>query len=170
MATIAQRVRWQECWGAEDFRWRTQGLGSAGRQGVGSQQTFESGIWTFSPSVKSTTADWRWSLMASLCSGVRRLPSTQPWCLQSGATGTARRQCARSSLPSKEAEGVDLPRVGAAARSRPAGGFGLQGGGDNRPKSHGTSWLAAAKARSEPEFEGSCGHCGKWGHKQKYCR
>ena len=23
---------------------------------------------------------------------------------------------------------------------------------------------------SSPKFEGYCGHCGKWGHKQKYCR
>ena len=26
------------------------------------------------------------------------------------------------------------------------------------------------KHESSPKFEGYCGHCGKWGHKQKYCR
>ena len=26
------------------------------------------------------------------------------------------------------------------------------------------------KHESSPKFEGCCGHCGKWGHKQKYCR
>ena len=42
---------------------------------------------------------------------------------------TSVRNSERSSLgPSKEAEGADLPRIGAAARSCPAGGFGLLGG------------------------------------------
>ena len=27
-----------------------------------------------------------------------------------------------------------------------------------------------SKHKNSPKFEGYCGHCGKWGHKRKYCR
>ena len=87
VATTVQRVRWQGCWAAEDFRWRAQQLGSAGRQGEGSRPMSESRTWTSCLSVISTTVGWKWWLMASPCSGGRSWPSTPPWCLQSGVTG-----------------------------------------------------------------------------------
>ena len=84
------------------------------------------------PPVKSTTADWRWSFMAA-----PQFRGAQLAIDHHGVSNPERRDGStsvrnsrRSSLgPSKEAEGADLPRVGAAARSRPAGGFGLRGGG-----------------------------------------
>ena len=152
VAIIAQRVRWQECWGAEDFRWRTQPLGSAGRQGVGSQQTFESRIWTSSPSVKSTTADWRWSLMASLCSGVRSLPSTPPWCLQSGATGRldVSAQQSAEQLWTKQGGGRSgLTPSWRSSTVAPGWWFWAARWGDDGLKSHGSSWLHLRQPRRD---------------------
>ena len=81
--------------------------------------------------------------MASFCSGVRSSPSTP---VRSDGTSV------RSGANQARAEGTDLPRVGAAARSCPAG-FGLRGGG----RWSEVFWqflasLAAAKARFEPEL------------------
>ena len=93
------------------------------RQGVGSQQTFESRIWT-SSSIKST-------------------PPSVPGCADRhrhhhGVSSPERRDCStsvrnsqRSSLgPSEEAEGADLPRV------VPGWWFWAARWGDGGPKNH----------------------------------
>ena len=50
VAIIAQRVRWQECWSAEDFRWRTQPV--CREAGGRVTTTFESKIWTPPPPLR----------------------------------------------------------------------------------------------------------------------
>ena len=86
VATTVQRVRWQGCWAAEDFRWRAQQLASAGGRG------------RVTTNVRVQDMDFlplRHLDNRRLEVVVDGLPlfrgrswlSTPPWCLQSGVTG-----------------------------------------------------------------------------------
>ena len=130
VAIIAQRVRWQECWGAEDFRWRTQPLA---REAGGRVTT----------NVRVQDMD-----LLPLCSGVRSSPSIprRDCSMSVTVSGAALDQARRR----KERTYPELAKQHGRARLVV---LGCEVGGRWSEESRQfLASLAAAKARSEPEL------------------